>query len=141
VSETAAKEWAELEARLLAERDPMHAAEVLMRDVLGDAAWEGVPPEVKEILVGNGPALVAEIRGGYPDVTVEQLGTLEQPTLFVGAKDSVFDYRETAEVLAAAVRAVRIEWIEGGHAIDPAHPVVLDFLDEVLSLKEEPSIA
>ena len=112
-----------------------------MREVLGDAGWQGVPEEVKEILVGNGPALVAEVRGGYPDVTVAQLGTIEQPTLFVGAKDSVFDYRETAEVLAAAVPAARIAWAEGGHAIDPAHPIVLDFIDDVLAAKAEPSVA
>jgi pimeloyl-ACP methyl ester carboxylesterase len=141
VSETAAKEWAELEERLLAERDPRRAAELLMREVLGDAGWAGVPEEVKEILSGNGPALVAEIRGGYPDVTVEQLGTIERPTLFGGAKDSVFDYRETADVLAAAVPSARIEWVEGGHVIDPAHPVVLDFADEVFADREEPSIA
>jgi esterase len=138
VSETAAKEWAELEARLLAERDPRRAAELLMREVLGDTGWERVPRQVKEILTGNGPALVAQIRGGYPDVTLEQLATIEQPTLFVGAKDSVLDYRETADVLAAAVPSARIAWVEGGHAIDPAHPVVLSFVDEVLALKEEP---
>jgi hypothetical protein len=51
-------------------------------------AGRGCPEEVKEILIDNGPALVAEIRGGYPDVTAEQLGTIEQPALFVGAKDS-----------------------------------------------------
>jgi pimeloyl-ACP methyl ester carboxylesterase len=141
VSETAAREWAEIEERLLAERDPRGAAEALMRNVLGDAGWAGVPEEVKEILTGNGPALVAEIRGGYPDVTVDQLGTIAQPTLFVGAKGSVFDYRETAEVLAAAMPSARVEWVEGGHAIDPAHPVVLAFVDEVLALKEEPSLA
>jgi pimeloyl-ACP methyl ester carboxylesterase len=141
VSQTAAKEWAELAERLLAESDPRGAAELLMRDVLGDAGWERVPDKVREILTGNGPALVAEIRGGYPDVTEEQLGTIEQPTLFVGAKDSVFDYRETADVLAAAMPSVRTEWVEGGHAIDPAHPVVLDFIDEVLAREEEPSIA
>lgn len=141
VSETAAREWAEIEERLLAERDPRRAAEALMRSVLGDAGWAGVPEEVKEILTGNGPALVAEIRGGYPDVTVDQLGTIAQPTLFVGAKGSVFDYRETAEVLAAALPSARVEWVEGGHAIDPAHPVVLAFIEEVLTLKEEPSIA
>jgi pimeloyl-ACP methyl ester carboxylesterase len=141
VSETAAKEWAELEERLLAERDQRRAAEMLMREVIGDAVWERMPAEVKEILAGNGPALVAEIRGGYPHVTAEQLGTIEQPMLFVGAKDSVFDYRETAEVLATAMPSAKVEWVEGGHAIDPAHPVVLAFIDEVLALKEEPSIA
>src|SRR5262245_6762247 len=142
VSEAAAKEWAELEERFLAEHDPKRAAELLMRDVLGDAGWEEVPEKVKKILIGNGPALVAEIRGGYPEVTLEQLGTMKQPTLFVGAQDSAFDYRETADALAAAVPGARIEWVGGGHAIDPAHPVVLDFVDEVLALeKGQPSIA
>jgi pimeloyl-ACP methyl ester carboxylesterase len=140
VSRAAAREWAALEERLVAERDPRRAAGVLMRDVLGDAGWAAVPGDVKEILLGNGPALVAEIRGGYPDVTVEQLGTIEQPTLFVGANDSVFDYRETADVLAAAMPAARVEWVEGGHAIDPAHPAVLAFVDEVLAPEEAPSI-
>jgi hypothetical protein len=37
--------------------------------------------------------------------------------------------------------SARIEWVEGGHAIDPAHPVVLAFVDEVLALREELSIA
>jgi pimeloyl-ACP methyl ester carboxylesterase len=111
-----------------------------MRDVLGDAGWAEVPRDVREILVGNGPALVAELRGGYPDVTAEQLGTVEQPTLFVGATGSAFDYRETADVLASAMPAARVEWVEGGHAIDPAHPVVLAFVDEVLAPKEAPSI-
>jgi esterase len=141
VSETAAKEWADLEERLLVERDPRRAAEVLMREVLGDAGWERLPRRVKGILIGNGPALVAEIRGGYPAVTAEQLATIEQPTLFVGAKNSAFDYRETADVLAAAMPSARTEWVEGGHAIDPAHPVVLDFIDEALAPEEEPSIA
>jgi esterase len=132
VSETAAKEWAAFEERLVAAGDPARAAETLMRDVLGDARWEAVPDEVKQILIDNGPALLAEVRGGYPDVSAEQLATIDQPTLFVGAADSVFDYRETAEVLEAAMPSARVEWVEGGHAIDPAHPVVLAFVDEVL---------
>jgi esterase len=136
VSETAAREWADLEQRLVAaaELDPARAAETLMRDVIGVAGWEGLPQEVKQILAANGPALVAEIRGGYPDVTAEQLATIEQPALFVGATDSVFDYRETADVLAAAMPDARVEWVEGGHAIDPAHPVVLAFVDDVRRL-------
>lgn len=135
VSETAAKEWATFEDRIVAaaEIDPGRAAEALMRDVLGDAAWERVAEPVKKILIDNGPALVAEVRGGVPDVTRDQLETIGQPTLFVGAENSVFDYRETADVLAATMPSVRVEWVEGGHAINPAHPVVLDFIDEVLA--------
>ena len=35
-------------------------------------------------------------------------------------------------ITATAIPAARVEWVEGGHLIDPAHPVVLDFVDEVL---------
>jgi pimeloyl-ACP methyl ester carboxylesterase len=65
VSKTAAKEWADFEERLVAaaEVDPSRAAEALMRDLLGDAAWKRLPEPVKEILLGNGPALIAEARG------------------------------------------------------------------------------
>ncbi len=108
-------------------------AETLMREVLGDAGWEGLPGEVKEILTANGPALVAEVRGGFPAVTAAQLATIDQPTLFVGAKDSAFDYAETAEAVVAAIPSARVEWVEGGHAINPAHPVVLGFVDDVLA--------
>ena len=47
------------------------------------------------------------------------------------AEGSVFDYRETAEAIAEAIPQVRVEWVKGGHAIDPAHPLVLDFIDEI----------
>ncbi len=135
LSETAAREAAELTESILAaaEVDMDTVAPTVMREVLGDAGWEGLPEEVKEILTANGPALVAEVRGGFPDVTAEQLATIDQETLFVVASDSVFDYAETAEALAAAMPSVRVEWVEGGHAINPAHPVVLGFIDEVLA--------
>lgn len=134
LSETAAREVAEITERILAaaEVDMDTVAETLMREVLGDAGWEALPGEVKDILTANGPALVAEVRGGFPDVTEEQLAAIDQPTLFVGARDSVFDYVETAEAVAAAIPSASVEWVEGGHAINPAHPVVLGFVDEVL---------
>ena len=131
VSPTGAQEWAELEEQL--EADPSRAAEALMAVVLGEGGWERLPGEVREILSGNGPALVAELRGGYPEITPAQLATIEQPTLFVGAADSAFDYRETADALAAAMPSIRVEWVAGGHGIDPAHPVVLAFLDELFA--------
>ena len=43
--------------------------------------------------------------------------------------------------MAAAMPSARVEWVEGGHLINPAHPAVLGFVDEVLALKEEPSTA
>jgi esterase len=133
-SETAAREIAELETALFAaaEADPAAAAESLMRHVLGDGAWEGLPEPVRQILANNGPALVAELRGGFPDVTPEQLASIDRPTLFVAAKDSVFDYAETADAVDRLMPSSTVEWVEGGHAIDPAHPVVLGFIENVL---------
>jgi pimeloyl-ACP methyl ester carboxylesterase len=107
--------------------------ETEIRLALGDDAWEGLPDEGKEIFTGNGPAIVAELRGGYPDVTLEQLGTIDLPTLLVAARDSEFDYREVTDIVASAMPSARVEWVEGGHAINPAHPVVLRFIDEVLA--------
>jgi pimeloyl-ACP methyl ester carboxylesterase len=134
VSETATREIDVLTERILAvaEEDVDMAAGTLMQEVFGDEAWAALPEEAKEILTANGPALVAEIRGGFPEVTEEELAAIDRPTLFVAARDSVFDYAETADALAAALPNARIEWVEGGHAISPAHPVVLAFLDEVL---------
>ena len=135
LSETAAREIAAITERILAAAgvDINSVAPTLMREVLGEGGWEELPEEVREILTANGPALVAEVRGGFPDVSAEQLATIDQPTLFVGAKGSVFDYAGTARAVAAAVPSARIEWVEGGHAINPAHPVVLGFVDEVLA--------
>ena len=45
----------------------------------------------------------------------------------------MFDYAETADAVAAAIPSAKVEWVEGGHAINPAHPVVLGFIDEVLA--------
>jgi esterase len=135
LSKTAEREVADITERILAaaEVDMSTAAETLMREELGEGGWEELPEEVRQILTANGPALVAEVRGGFPDVTAEQLATIDRPTLFVAARDSVFDYAETAEALAAAIPSARVEWVDGGHAINPAHPVVLAFVGEVLA--------
>jgi hypothetical protein len=37
------------------------------------------------------------------------------------------------DIVATAMPSARVEWVEGGHAINPAHPVVLRFIDEVLA--------
>ena len=135
LSEVATRELAELEERVFAaaEVDPNAVGETTFRAAVGDEAWQQLPEEAKQIFTANGPALVAELRGGYPDVTVEQLARVDKPTLLVGAKDSVFDYSELMGITAAAMPSARVEWVEGGHAINPAHPVVLAFIDEVLA--------
>jgi esterase len=143
LSEEAMRWMADVEERVLAaaETDMSTVAETEIRAVLGDGAWDGFPEPAKQMFTGNGPAIVAEFRGGVLDVRAEQLGTIVQPTLVVEAEDSPPAFAELTKLVAAAMPSARLERVEGGHAIDPAHPVVLAFVDEVLALKEEPSLA
>ena len=138
LSEAAMQELAELAEQVFAaaEADMGTVAETVVRGVLGDGAWEGLPEPAKQMFTANGPAIVAEERGGLLDVTAEQLGTIAQPTLLVGGKDSLLDYAEVMKLTAAATPSARVEWVEGGHAINPAHPVVLAFVDDVLARHE-----
>jgi hypothetical protein len=48
------------------------AASDLYRIVLGDAAWQGLPEAVRQMVVDNGPAVLAELTGGWlrPDPAV-----------------------------------------------------------------------
>ena len=109
--------------------------ETLLRTVLGDAGWEELPTSVRQIFTANGPAILAEERGGLLDVDAAQLATIAQPTLLVGAKDSPPAFAEATRLLAEAIPSARVEWVEGDHLIDPAHPIVLGFVEEVLALQ------
>jgi pimeloyl-ACP methyl ester carboxylesterase len=135
-SESATRWIADLTERLLtvAEVDMSAVAETTIAAVAGAGAWQRLPEPVRELLTGNGPAIVAEVRGGFPDLTAEQLATIDQPTLLVAAKDSLQPgFPEVTSAMAAAMPSARVEWVEGGHLVNPAHPVVLGFVDEVLA--------
>jgi pimeloyl-ACP methyl ester carboxylesterase len=109
------------------------AMETVLRAVAGETAWEELPDEARGIFSANGPAVVAELRGGFPEFAAGQLATIDQPTLLVVAEGSLQPgYPEIAAAMAAAMPSARVETVEGGHLIAPAHPVVLGFVDEVL---------
>ena len=139
LSEAAMRWMAEIGERVFAaaEVDMSTVAETLLRKVLGDAGWEGLPEPAKQMFTANGPAIVAEERGGPLDVGADQLGTIVQPTLLVAAEDSPPAFAEVTHLVAAAMPSAMVEWVEGGHLINPAHPAVLAFIDEVLVQKEE----
>jgi hypothetical protein len=42
-------------------------------------------------------------------------------------------FSEVTSAMAEAMPSATVAWVEGGHLIDPAHPVVLAFVDEVLA--------
>jgi esterase len=139
-----AMQWlAELERELLAaaEEDITTVAETLIRAVAGNGTWEEFPGEARQIFIHNGPAIVAELSGGILEIGVEELGSITQPTLLVGGRDSLPAFIEVADVMAKAMPRAQVEWVEGGHLINPAHPAVLAFVDEVLAREGKPSIA
>jgi pimeloyl-ACP methyl ester carboxylesterase len=132
----ALKRWlAELDEQVFAaaEADVDTVGETMLRGVLGDAGWTSLPEPVKRVFTDNGPAIVAEERGGLLDVSAEQLGTISHPTLLVAAMDSPPALAEATTLVAEALPSARVEWVEGDHLIDPAHPVVLAFVDEVVA--------
>jgi esterase len=121
------------QALAAAELDVSTVAETMFRSVLGDAGWEGMPEPVRQIFTANSPAIVAELRGGPLDVSAAQLSTIVQPTLLVAGKDSPPAFEEVTNLMAEAMPGAKVEWVEGGHLINPAHPSVLGFVDEVLA--------
>jgi esterase len=116
-----------------AEADMSTVAETLFRAVAGQSGWHELPESVKEELTANGPAILADERSGYLDVSPERLGTIVQPTLLVAAKDSPPEFAEVTNLMANAMPSARVEWVEGGHLINPAHPAVLSFVDDLLA--------
>lgn len=130
------REWLEGVRELVfaaAETDMGTVGEVFLRAVLGDDAWEETPEEVRRVFTENGPAMVAEERGGLLGASASELAAISQPTLVIGARDSGPAFAEATELTAQAIPSARLEWVEGGHLIDAAHPAVLAFVDEVLT--------
>jgi pimeloyl-ACP methyl ester carboxylesterase len=103
--------------------------EAVMREVFG--AWEELPDAWREIFTANGPALLAELRGGET-TDIERLGELEVPALVVTAEDSPEPIRRGSEALAGSLPQARAVRVGGGHAIDPAGPEVVAFVDELV---------
>jgi hypothetical protein len=88
--------------------------------------WTDAAPELGK----HGRTILYDRRGHFRS---ERLGPSTNRPCSSLPRRSVFDYTETVSRMAAAMPSARVEWVEGGHAIDPAHPVVLGFVDEVLA--------
>lgn len=132
----------ELRTRVLAaaDRDPASVAEVVVREALGDETWRGLPPDLRQMFVDAGPALLAEVRGRGLDLSEEpfaladeELAKLRPPTLLVTGADSLDACRVVNEHLARTLPRAETAVVPGGHLINPADPVVLDFLDRLLA--------
>jgi esterase len=132
-----ARKWeADLSEQIMAaaDRGIDTVAEVLLRNVLDDATWEQFPDHVKRVFIDNGPAIVAEFRGGSLQVDAHALATIDKPTLLVAATDSSEAFREATAAMAASIPNARTVVVGGGHMVNPADPAVLSFILEVLAV-------
>ena len=130
------RKWdAELAERVISAADEGidTVAEALIRNVLGDAAWEQFPDQVKRMFTDNSPAILAEMRGGSLEVDAASLATIDVPALLVAATESPEAFRQCNDAMAAAMPHARTVLLGGGHMIDPSDPAVLDFIREVLA--------
>jgi esterase len=130
--------WGDALGRRLAEVAAASGAdavgEALIDGVLGESAWPSLPEELRRILTGNGPAILAELQGEWwLDADAAALGRVEQPVLLVAATGSSPELRQPTEALAGVLPNARLVRVGGGHLIDPAAPEVLAFVGEVLA--------
>jgi len=108
---------------------PDAGADCFYRKILGDEGWAGLPGELKNMVLGNAPAILAELRGGSSRPDEHVLNQLHKPVLIVSAAASPPTFRAVDEVLADLIQGAVHEVVPGGHLIDPAAPEVLAFLD------------
>jgi esterase len=117
------------------ERDPAEAVEVVFKQVLGDEGWAGLPEDARGVFIGNGPAILADLRGEdlfEAACDPNAFASIDKPTLLVTAADSPPAFRRANGKAAAAIKGSRTVLVDGGHIVNPADPAVLAFVREVL---------
>lgn len=107
-------------------------ADRFMRAAVGDQAWESMPSQWRQIFFANGPAILAEARGGV-QVDMDAAAAVSVPTLVVIAEDSPPAMQTAGRVIADLLPHARLELVPGGHIIDPASPAILSFLNTLTS--------
>lgn len=124
-------ELAAVAEEVAAERGVDAVAEAVLRDVFG--GWEEFPQSFRDVYTANGPALLAEIRGGEKLTDNALLGELRTPTLIVSSEDSPDPFQRGTDALERALPQARTARVPGGHIVDPAGPDVLAFVAEILA--------
>jgi pimeloyl-ACP methyl ester carboxylesterase len=105
--------------------------EAFIGEVLGPRGWRGLPRDLRTSITRDGPSILAELEGGRLDVGLDALGAIAAPTLVVAGLDSPAPFRRVCELVAGAILGAELAIVPGGHRVDPAEPVVLEFLGRV----------
>ncbi|MFC7496412.1 MULTISPECIES: alpha/beta fold hydrolase, partial [unclassified Nocardioides] len=128
------REWLErLRRRLPPGTAPAEAAARLIEAAFGEGTWEQLPDEMRTLFVDNGDAILTEVHGAWTQPSAPELAKLDVPTLLLSGDDSPGPFRAADDELAARLPHARRELVGGGHLIDPASPIVLSFIDELLA--------
>jgi pimeloyl-ACP methyl ester carboxylesterase len=128
------REWLErLRAQLPPGTAPAVAASRLVDAAFGEGAWPQLPGSMRGLFTDNGEAILAEVHGGWTRPSPKDLAAIDVPVLVLGGDDSPRAFRAADDALAAHLPSARRALVGGDHLIDPAHPAVLSFLDELLS--------
>jgi pimeloyl-ACP methyl ester carboxylesterase len=122
----------------IADRPPEEVAATLFDLVAGEDAWKEFPPELREIFVDNVPALLADLRGAFLEMSEGEFRALRAPTLIVMGMDSTVAPRRASARMAELVPGAELVDVPGGHLVDPAHPSVLAFIDRVAGTLRAP---
>jgi pimeloyl-ACP methyl ester carboxylesterase len=130
--------WARrLRTRVLAGagQRPGGVSEAVISDALGGELWDSLPEKLRTMFAGCNAAVLAEIRGDGLDLSEhpltlasEELSAITVPTLLVSAADSPIELRLVNNRLAASLPVVEHVIVPGGHLIDPAETVVVEFV-------------
>lgn len=128
---------AELDARA-AEAGGAAAAEMFLRRVLGDAAFERMPHAFRARATGQWPPLRSDCHAlGAYHVRYAELGRITVPALLLGGDRSAPYFRDTLAALAASLGRARLEVLAGaGHMMHAEahrsfHDKLLGFDDEL----------
>lgn len=125
------------ELRLVVDRaateDPATVGERFIGAVLGAGAWAAFPSSLRQMFTDNGPAILAELAGGFLRVGRDELAAIDLPTLVVGGADSPAAFGLANDDIAAAIPNARKLVVGGGHLVDPADPGVIAFIEETLA--------
>lgn len=121
--------------------DESDAARAMFDHALGPDLWQELSPDARDVLVRGSPALLGEMRGHGLDLSADPFQPTGQqlrsvgavPTLVVSGESSITAARIVDERLVEQIPGARHEVVPGGHLIDPAHPVVREFVQDVLS--------
>jgi pimeloyl-ACP methyl ester carboxylesterase len=103
--------------RRAAEAGGAAAAEMFLRMVLGDAAFEKMPLAYRTRATAQWPPLRSDCHAlGAYRVRYAELGRIEVPALLLGGDRSAAYFRPTLEALAASLGRARLETLAGaGH--------------------------